>query len=102
MQVYVQKSTRTTFPRSDSPVNGAEFSQPIAPPRSGISPSSAKAGRPPVPSALSTATIAAPIAGSAASPMISILTLLLLPSEVPPGGGGRRRARTARHLPVSV
>src|SRR6266581_2359681 len=102
MQVYVQKSTRTTLPRSDPPVNRAVLIQPTAPPRSGILPSSARAGRPPVPRALRTATIAAPIAGSAASPMIAILIVIFLPSEVATGGEGRRRASAARRLPVSV
>src|SRR6478672_7930619 len=31
MQVYVQKSTRTTLPRNSSVVSGGEFSQPVAP-----------------------------------------------------------------------
>src|SRR5579862_2610945 len=36
MQVYVQKSMRTTFPRSDFLLSGLELIQPTAPPRSGI------------------------------------------------------------------
>src|SRR5580698_5156613 len=44
MHVYVQKSTRTTLPRSDLPFNGAELSQPMSPPRSGMDPSSPSAG----------------------------------------------------------
>src|ERR1051325_7463946 len=40
MQEYVQKLTSTTFPRSDLPLNPAEFSQPTAPSKSGIRPSS--------------------------------------------------------------
>src|SRR2546422_5764034 len=39
MQVYVQKSMRTTFPRRPSAVNGCELSHSVAPPRDGISPS---------------------------------------------------------------
>src|SRR3954453_6599931 len=35
MQGLVQKSTSTTFPRSDLLLRGAELSQPIAPPKSG-------------------------------------------------------------------
>ena len=31
MQVYVQKSTRTTFPRRPSGVSGSELSHPVAP-----------------------------------------------------------------------
>src|SRR6266568_9656990 len=40
MQVNVQKSTIKTFPRSDWRLNGAELSQPMAPPNSGMLPSS--------------------------------------------------------------
>src|SRR6267143_2346203 len=39
MQVYVQKSTRTTFPRRSALVSGCELSHPVAPPREGNSPS---------------------------------------------------------------
>jgi hypothetical protein len=35
MQVYVQKSTRTTLPRSCAGVRGDEFSQPVAPSKPG-------------------------------------------------------------------
>ena len=35
MQVYVQKSTRTTFPRRPSGVSGSELSQPVAPSKPG-------------------------------------------------------------------
>ena len=35
MHVYVQKSTRTTLPRSSAGVRGEEFSQPVAPSKSG-------------------------------------------------------------------
>ena len=35
MQVYVQKSTRTTFPRRTSGVSGSELSQPAAPSNAG-------------------------------------------------------------------
>ena len=35
MQVYVQKSTRTTLPRSSAGVRGDEFSQPVAPSKPG-------------------------------------------------------------------
>src|SRR5580700_1966467 len=45
MQVYVQKSTNTTLPRSDLRLKGAELSQPMAPSRSGMAPSSPPAGR---------------------------------------------------------
>ena len=37
MHVYVQKSTRTTFPRSSSAASGSELSQPVAPPKRGQS-----------------------------------------------------------------
>ena len=36
MQVYVQKSIRTTFPWSPSGVSGGELSQPVAPASEGI------------------------------------------------------------------
>src|SRR6185369_4441 len=72
MQVYVQKSTSTTFPRSDLPVSGSELSQPSAPPSSGMRPSSARAGCSALPSAPSAATVT-PIAGSRDSPMITFL-----------------------------
>jgi hypothetical protein len=39
MQVYVQMSARTTFPRRPSGVNGGELSQVVAPARDGRSPS---------------------------------------------------------------
>src|SRR5262249_54088918 len=39
MQVYVQKSTRTTFPRNPSAVSGGELSQPVAPSKPGTWPS---------------------------------------------------------------
>src|SRR6188508_644086 len=39
MQVYVQKSTSTTRPRSPSGVSGSEFSQPVAPANEGREPS---------------------------------------------------------------
>ena len=39
MQVYVQKSTRTTFPRRSSAVSGSELSQPVAPSKPGKWPS---------------------------------------------------------------
>jgi hypothetical protein len=48
MHVYVQKSTATTFPRKLAGVNGAEFSQPLAPSREGKCPSTGNAR--PVPS----------------------------------------------------
>jgi hypothetical protein len=35
MQVYVQKSTRTTLPRSPAGVRGKEFNQPVAPSKPG-------------------------------------------------------------------
>jgi hypothetical protein len=35
MQVYVQKLTRTTLPRSSAGVRGDEFSQPVAPSKPG-------------------------------------------------------------------
>jgi hypothetical protein len=35
MQVYVQKSINTTFPRSDSAVSGAELSHAVAPEKEG-------------------------------------------------------------------
>ena len=38
MQVYVQKSTRTTLPRSSSVVSGGELSHPVAPPSDGSAP----------------------------------------------------------------
>src|SRR3954463_2866257 len=40
MHEYVQKLTRTTFPRSDLLLNGGELSHATAPSRSGIRPSS--------------------------------------------------------------
>src|ERR1700722_16064702 len=40
MQVYVQKLTSVTFPRSDLRLKGTELSQPMAPSMSGIAPSS--------------------------------------------------------------
>src|SRR6266508_3383262 len=39
MQVEVQKSTRTTFPRRPATVSGGELSHPVAPPKEGSSPS---------------------------------------------------------------
>src|SRR4029450_5643925 len=39
MQVYVQKSTRTTLPARPSGVSGDEFSQPVAPSKPGRRPS---------------------------------------------------------------
>src|SRR5438874_114638 len=39
MQVYVQKSTRTTFPRRSLGVSGDELSQPVAPSKAGRRPS---------------------------------------------------------------
>src|SRR5439155_995808 len=42
MQVYVQKSTRTTFPRRPSLVSGCELSHPVAPPGDGNSPSTGR------------------------------------------------------------
>src|SRR5882762_11140513 len=39
MQVYVQKSMRTTFPRSPAALNGAELSHLVARPRESNSPS---------------------------------------------------------------
>src|SRR5262245_42666847 len=63
----------TTFPRSAFAVKGGELSQPIAPWRSGIAPSSARAGRPRVPHAITRAPIAVAIAGSDTSPIITFL-----------------------------
>jgi hypothetical protein len=40
MQVYVQKSTTTTFPRSAAGVRGWEFSHPVAPASEGNPPPS--------------------------------------------------------------
>src|SRR5260221_837358 len=40
MQVYVQKATRTTFPRRPSAVSGGELSHPVAPSQPGRWPSS--------------------------------------------------------------
>src|SRR3954447_1320156 len=42
MHVYVQKSTRTTFPARPSGVSGEEFSQPVAPSNTGRRPSAGK------------------------------------------------------------
>jgi hypothetical protein len=42
MQEYVQKSIITTLPRGDFRSSGAEFSQPTAPPKSGIDPASGR------------------------------------------------------------
>ena len=39
MQVYVQKSTSTTFPRSAAVVSGGELSHPVAPSKPGSRPS---------------------------------------------------------------
>src|SRR5262249_9349037 len=39
MQVYVQKSVRTTFPRRSAVVSGGELSQPVAPSKPGTWPS---------------------------------------------------------------
>ena len=50
MQEYVQTLTNTTFPRSALLLNGAELSQPTAPSKSGIRPSS------PDPDAIATST----------------------------------------------
>jgi hypothetical protein len=36
MQVYVQKSTSTTFPRRSSAVSGGELSQPVAASKPGM------------------------------------------------------------------
>src|SRR5277367_3446948 len=44
MQEYVQKSIRTTLPRRESRLNGAELSHPTAPVKSGIGPSSPRWG----------------------------------------------------------
>src|SRR5262245_64652866 len=76
MQVYVQKSTSTTFPRSAFALKGGELSQPIAPRRSGTSPSSARAGRPALPHAITRGTLAAAMAGSAISPIITLLMVV--------------------------
>src|SRR6476646_8853170 len=46
-QVYVQKSTRTTRPRSASGFNGSELSQPVAPSNDGRRPSTGRTGRSP-------------------------------------------------------
>src|SRR5258708_23362963 len=45
MQVYVQKLTSVTFPRSDLRLKGTELSQLTAPSMSGIAPSSPSEGR---------------------------------------------------------
>src|SRR5258706_9285678 len=96
-----------TLPRSDSRVKGTELSQVVAPPRSGMRPSSARPGRAlaqPVPRA---ATVAAKIAGSAASPTITFLMALLARSSavdldnLATGGEGRRRACAAPPPPLS-
>ena len=42
MQVYVQKSTRTTLPRRFSVESGAELSQPVAPSSEGKCPSTGR------------------------------------------------------------
>src|SRR2546430_4036000 len=47
MQVYVQKSTRTTLPRRPAGVSGGELSHPVAPPNPGRSPSSDNGAGPP-------------------------------------------------------
>src|ERR1700691_3829563 len=44
MQEYVQKSITTTLPRTDLLLSGGELSQPTAPFRSGIGPSSGSVG----------------------------------------------------------
>src|SRR3954462_9805707 len=68
MHVYVQKSTRTTFPRRSSGLSGDELSQPVAPSRPGRCPSEGRA------------------AASLLRRLLNKLTAALLSAKRPEGG----------------
>src|SRR5450631_980663 len=100
MQVYVQKSIRTTFPRSPAVVNGGELSHPVAPLREAISPSTGNFKDVATLLSCAKAALGATIALANSVAIKSLFAFMMIVStrfvgkQIYPRGSGQRRSVT--------